>query len=257
MTTKANKRVLSLVVALIMTVGMIPATTAYAAVGENFPAACWAYAYTTTPVYQNVSMSGATVGSIGPSEGVTVLSTFSNGTIYLIEYGSTSGPKRGYVYWNQVFVEGDHTAGGVITSSTTVYYWEATNSTVVGSVSTGEIVSVLAKNGSWTYIEYNINTSIGRKRGFIPSSKVSIFSKENDLITYWHTNGNSLYSQQLGNSYTVYGLPRTGTSIGSVSGSEYVTPIAKNININGQTFWFIRYTVSSTGKYKTGYIIHS
>ena len=149
-------------IAILLTISAIafciPATTAYAT--EDYGAGCWAYAYTTTQVYDNAERTVFNGKYVYASEGVTVLSVHntSGGTVYKIQYSTTSGPKTGYVLWNQVCVDGNDTLVGVVNYNTTVYSTYST-STSIGSVSNGEIVAILGSDGGRYYIEYNVNSS--------------------------------------------------------------------------------------------------
>lgn len=145
MSKKINrKRFLTL--ALVMMLTMFPVVEANAATASEYAAGCWAYAYTTTTVYANSSLSGSTVGSIGPSEGVTVLKVQTNSsgvTVYYINYSAPGTAKQGYVRWDQVCVDGNDTCPGIVVTNATVYY-STEKDVVTGSVSTNEIVSILS-----------------------------------------------------------------------------------------------------------------
>lgn len=116
------------------------------------------------------------IGSISANETVTLLYAYQyvdSSKSYLtayIEYSTSSGTKRGYVYYPE-FIE--HVAGtngttsvARMNSSASVYYGTSTSSYgVAGSIGVNELVCVIAKSGDWVYVEYNSKT--GRKRGYL------------------------------------------------------------------------------------------
>lgn len=170
------------------------------------------------------------IGSISAKEGITRLygynSTASNGNVYsvlFIEYSTSSGPKRGYVF-NPKFSYPYNTCVGKITTSTDIYfgsekysdkYGEAKNYKFgkAGTVYSGEYVAVIGKWQDDVYIEYNTNS--GRKRGVIPTKYVKLYNSpgnfDNDVPFYesgvvdgFYDTNQKLYAGP-GSSYPVIG----------------------------------------------------
>lgn len=128
------------------------------------------------------------IGSVSANEGVTKLygynATASNGQVYpvyFVEYSTSSGTKRGYIFYPDFTEPIVTTVGRVTTNCNLVYgffdaynYWDGYSFGTSGSVYAGELVCVVAKNGNYMQIEYN--TKQGRKRGYISSSYVSMYN---------------------------------------------------------------------------------
>ena len=119
----------------------------------------------------------SSVGTVYAGEGVTVLAEEDDS--YYIEYSTSSSAKRGYVAKSSIQTEGYETCTGVLNTNATVYYGKGTSYGRVGTIYSGEYVSVLASDGTWTYVEYN---SPGyRKRGYIPTSSLQIIGKPDGM----------------------------------------------------------------------------
>lgn len=258
------KRFLTLALALVMMLTMFPVVKANAATASEYAAGCWAYAYTNTTVYANPSLTGTTVGSIGPSEGVTVLKVETNSsgvTVYYINYSAPGTAKQGYVRWNQVCVDGNDTCPGIVARNATVFYTEE-RSTIAGSVSAGEIISLLSYNDDMYYIEYNVTANGGRKRGFVDESCITKCGSKT-LNDYWRNNNNyvSTYPAGYSQSYNVYQVPNPNIeTFATVVPGEYVKEYTTSTIINGLNFTCIsfidRRTGSSTyGQRISGYIL--
>lgn len=235
----------------ILCMALISPTRTYAA--ENVDG-CWGYVPNSTSVYQMKNLTQR-IGSLSATEGFTVLGFETNS--YYIEYSTSNGAKRGYIAKNSAVIEHSETCAGRMYSSQTVYYGHTGSNTLsAGSVSAGEYVAVLARNGNWVYIEYN--TTSGRKRGYVPYSSVNIFPANagiNNLRNYWHWHGYSPEWASYGSSRTVYRVPNTlGSSDGSISATENIRICSAAININGQNYYLIEYWYGNSGLIKSGYI---
>lgn len=255
-----NKRLLALVLALVLFVTAFPVIEANAATASDYAAGCWAYAYTTTTVYANSSLTGTTVGSIGPSEGVTVLKVQTNSsgeTVYYINYSAPGGDKFGYVLWSQVCVDGDDTVVEIISSASTVYY-TTQKDVSVGSVSSGEIVSVLSEYKEMYYIEYNVTTTGTRKRGYVPKTCVTLCNTAKTLKTFWRCE--TVTYTHLSQSYDVYLVPNPNFETFATVSTEDEVFIYSRSNVNGLYFSFICFTdrrvgSATYGQLVTGYIL--
>lgn len=206
------------------------------------------------------------IGSVGNLEGVTRLnaynSTASNGVtyvVYFIEYSTSSGPKRGYMF-NPSLIAPTITSVARVKSSTSVYYGlpgcfhydHNANFGVSGALSAGEFVSVVAKNGDYLFVEYNTNQ--GRKRGYIYTSSVEIFNGpvqeypdvpfyKNDHITrYCYSDVPQVVYSGPGTSYTVVET----IPAGRMYNVDEVT------SLNG--FFIIQYLDPATNTLRSGYI---
>lgn len=196
--------------------------------------------------------NGSHVGTVYVWEGVTVL--YFSGDKAFIEYSASGTPKRGYVNYSSLCYTNTSFPGscvGEITASTNTYYGTST-ALRAGSVSTGEIVSVLAKSGDWAYIEYNTTADAKRKRAFIPSANVMCYNT-NNLSGLYQNGGGTNYP--VSSTITVYSGPSNKyPTIGSIYASDngQVKYYARFAGDNGRTMLFVSYPASGSTKY--GYI---
>lgn len=120
------------------------------------------------------SSSYASVGSVSAWEPVTAFTREENGYTY-IEYGTTSGAKRGYV--PSAKLSGEDGVLASMAAKETVYYGPAETYAVSGSIGGGEYCIVLARElpfgvpDNWCQIEYIAGAS--RKRGYIRQGNVA------------------------------------------------------------------------------------
>ncbi|MCI8548405.1 MAG: hypothetical protein HFJ38_05900 [Bacilli bacterium] len=207
---------------------------------------CQGYSTASQNVYSSPSRDIVS-GSISNGEGVTVLVSnpqgFSN--VYFIEYSTSSGPKRGYVYGN--ITKADRTGLALVTSTGNLYYgYNSSIFGIAGTVYPNEYVTVLAKNGDWVYVEYNTNS--GRKRGYFSAGHLKFHTSKyyNDFYDYHGVDGDVW----IDGVRTVYSGPgSTYVSIGSV-GNESAKIYTGYMSYNG--YYYVLYDTAS-GK-KSGWI---
>lgn len=247
-------------------IALMPTTTTHAYAVDpndaNYMASAWGIAKTRLDVYdydKNI------IGAIAAGEGFTAIGTEIIGlpgqSGLMINYSTPSGAKTGMIYddnyTNTLYTLADYTCAGTVNYNATVYYGKATNNyQTVGSVSSGEFVSVLAESNNMCYIEYN--TNVGRKRGWCSSSAITkhkcVFNPNMPLgalpCNASAINANRTYSHR-----TVYSGPSnkyfTVGSIGTATSSETVYVVAQ-YTYNGETWAYISYSTST--KNKSGYI---
>lgn len=163
-----SKRFLTMFLAMALVLTIFPTISAHAATNNS----SWAIASTSKSVYRYANLT-TKIGTIYADEGFTILAEESDS--YYVSYSTSKGEKKGYISKSSLNTYFNSSCAGQITSGGTVYFGPSSSIYAsVGSVSTGEYVAVLAAYDGWTYIEYNTST-VGRKRGFISSSKVSLF----------------------------------------------------------------------------------
>lgn len=202
------------------------------------------------------------IGSISAQEGVTRLygynSTASNGQTYsvlFIEYSTSSGAKRGYVFNPDFSYPYDETCVGRMTMGCNTYYGASDSLSCWGSGTTfgkagfvgdGEYVAVLAKNGDYMYIEYN--TSAGRKRGHVSSTYVKLYNSPGHFMDVPYYSSGTI---TLGTSYQdVRSGPGSAYPIiGSVSNEDVVLWLGEKIN----GYRIGQYMITGTSTVKTGY----
>lgn len=244
MAIKFTKRFLCLALALVCVLSLIPAIPAMAA--ENYASGGWAMVRNNTEV---VDENGGHVGTVYALEGVTVLSVSGN-TAY-IQYSTSGTPKKGFVSTSSFFRdEVNTTCVATVKTSCSTYYSPST-AIYAGSVSSGELVAVLATNGTWDYIEYN--TTQGRKRAYVQSSRLTRHSPPN-LPGFFHENAE--YTQDMGvlARTTVYGGPSTKyAEIGYVDPGDAIVVYERfGVNHYLDAMLYISYPTSNGTKY--GYI---
>ncbi len=247
MIKKFTKRILCSLLILLSVLSSFSAVPTMAA--ENYNGG-WAMVSSNQTVWNNTSSSKSAIGTVYAHEGITVLSTSGN-TAY-IEYSTPNGAKRGYLinpsyYYNET----SNTCVARVNSGTNTYYSNSTSSAYAGSVSTGEYVAVLAKEGSWAYVEYN--TSLGRKRAYMPFNNLTCYNRPSYFPDFYQS-GQEVISVSCSKTTTIYGGPSEQyATIGSVDSNDGWMPAYKIYDINGQTHYYIKYYVGSQVKY--GYLL--
>lgn len=195
----------------------------------------------------------APVGTLFKLEGCTFLFSyeFNGNNIAFIEYATSSGTKRGYVYAKYLKFPCETIV--CIAKENISVYGGPSNSDYArfGTIYQNELMSLLAKEGNWIYVEYN--TTSGRKRGYVDWTKVN--PRDYTAGTYF----NDFYVAPSNSAchindevVSVYGGPNKNyANIGSVN-CENVTCFWTN----DSTFDFtcIEYVVTATGLLKRGYI---
>lgn len=248
-------RFLSALMALLCLVTMMSETTVMAAsTNENVTRAiggtgCGQYyaLESNLNVYSDTSCTNK-IGTIYRYEGFSVIGV---STWYLeVEYSTSNGAKRGYISkpTPDEFILPESCVALVNTTSTLYYGPSTTANPVAGTVYSGELVTVLAKNDDWVYVEYN--TTSGRKRGHMLYSSLTCYDRPGsfpDLYTYQNAGVTHYYSGY----HDVYAGPsKTYAAVGSIR-DEYVTIygefdyygygegtscyIEYNVTVNGQT----------------------
>ena len=134
-----------------------------------------------------------------------------------------------------------------MTSGATVYYGPSNSLyPVVGSVSSGETIDVFWKDGSWYFIQYTIDGTTTKKRGYISSAA---FSGAGTIPTFSSviSNAGTRYVNTSGNTYC--GPASSGYyQAGSVDRGEAVTYLGYKYN----NYAFIEYDISG-GKKKRAF----
>lgn len=240
-----KKRLMSLVLTLMTVMSVIPAATVNAA--ENYNGG-WAMADQTISVYSDVSCT-TKIGTIYQHEGFTMLNNLGYNKAY-VEYSTSSGAKRGYVSGGYGYMNPSCVA--VVTTSSTLYYGNNTGTyQVAGTVYSGELVAVLAKNDNWVYVEYNTNS--GRKRGYMPFTNLSCYNRPGifrDLYNF----KNSGWSEYVSGTYNVRSGPSTQyPAVGTIS-NENVTILGSE-STGGYTWSYIEYTVNGSSQKKSGFVL--
>lgn len=197
------------------------------------------------------------IGSISANEPVTRL--YAYGDVMYIEYSTSSGAKRGYVYSPNFSYPVSPTCVARVTVNTTLMYgcksgytWE-----VAGSVGAGEYVSVLAGSAGRNIVYVEYNSSSGRKRGYMSASNLSMHggvtvAQLDDMYGYINGTEIGAYPITITGTVPVYAAPSTSSAtIGSVSNEE--VGFDGEITINGKHWTYIIYSTAS-GKWKTGFI---
>lgn len=196
-------------------------------------------------IYAGPGIAYATIGTVYQYEGLTQFTSQENSFTF-IEYSTSSGTKRGFI--QNADLSG-RTEGGLATVSQdklATYYGPDFSDGLnlsLGSVWIDEYVTILQKNDTKSYIEYN--TLSGRKRGYASNSGLTFFNTTNvpTLPSYTETLYNSLQSTN------VYSGPDDNyASVGSIGVNETVT--VYNTDVYGYSY--IRY--STTSGFKRGYV---
>lgn len=248
------KSLFILVLPLLLMISLIPMQKAQA---YTFYSGGFALSTATQNVYSSAS-SGSKIGTIYKSEGITVLEV--SGNTALIEYSTSSGTKRGYLYnpsyWLHVYSNNpstDNSSVAYVNTSASVYYGPSSSGYQrVGSVSAGEYVVVFGESNGWAYIEYN--TTSGRKRGYVPVNNIEIF--------YWNRLKGNLKDVSVNNGTTwisgrryVYAGPSTQYfTVGYVQDENVIEYDAMYRDADGNLYQYIEYYVNGTSTKKSGFM---
>lgn len=193
------------------------------------------------------------VGSIFQGEGVTVLYDYGYSdssksyNVSYIEFSTSSGTKRGYVYTDQLNSASYPTSVARVLDTNSAYAGPDNSYVKLGGAYYNEFVTILAKNtnNDWAFVEYN--TSSGRKRGYMSYSKLYNYNHPgmyNDLAT-------NQGLRQATQALTVYGGPNSNNAnIGSVLNQEVVSLFGIE-----NDYAYVEY--STTNGAKRGYVIES
>ena len=200
----------------------------------------------------------APVGTLFKHEGCTFLFSyeFNGKNIAFIEYATSSGTKRGYVY-AQYLKFPFETIVCIVKEAINVYGGPGSNCAIIGALGAGELVSLLAKEGNEIYVEYN--TKNGRKRGYIAWDKVDARDyTPGTLFPDFYTNGVNAHA--IDENIIVYGGPNSNyAQLGSVKNEEVINFNTNKVNTDEYGFEYtcIEYTVTATGQRKRGYVLVS
>lgn len=166
----------------------------------------------TTSIY-------AKAGSVDSGESVSVIN-IEQGWIY-IEYNTSNGHKRGYVPSGTVSYSGSLPTANYLdgyynatTGERNIYYLPSTSGLTVGSVYSGEGVTVLSTDGDVSYVEYS--SSSGTKRGYVDNSNLA--SRHDGILGIVTASSTSVYSGTDTNFYCV----------GSIGKTEYAVLLKDN-----------------------------
>lgn len=202
----------------------------------------------------------APVGTLFKHEGCTMIFhyDFVDGDrtyhVAFIEYSTSSGVKRGYVY-NKYLSFPCETCVAVMNEKATVYAGPNSGFASIGSISKGEFISIIAKESNDIYVEYN--TTNGRKRGYIKYSQVTPYHRP-AVFPDFYTNGTQ--SHIVDERVIVYGGPNSNyAELGAVRNEEVTCFNTNKTNTDEYTFEYtcIEYTVGTTGQRKRGYVLAS
>lgn len=202
----------------------------------------------------------APVGTLFKHEGCTMIFhyDFVDGDrtyhVAFIEYSTSSGVKRGYVY-NKYLSFPCETCVAVMNEKATVYAGPNSNFASIGSISKGEFISIIAKESDDIYVEYN--TTNGRKRGYIKYSQVTPYHRP-AVFPDFYTNGTQ--SHIVDERVVVYGGPNSNyAELGAVRNEEVTCFNTNKTNTDEYTFEYtcIEYTVGTTGQRKRGFVLAS
>jgi len=196
----------------------------------------------------------APVGTLFKNEGCTFLFSYKVGdkNIAFIEYATSSGTKRGYVYSDYLKFPVETI---VCIANETIPVYATPNfatSAQLGTIYANELMGLVAKEGNVIYVEYN--TAKGRKRGYVDWNKVNPrdYTPGTVFSDFYKSPSNAHVPASSG-SVPVYGGPSTAyAKIGSVN-NENVTCFW-NQNSTNAPLTCIEYVVNTTGLLKRGYV---
>lgn len=205
---------------------------------------------------QNFNDTVPKFGSVSRHEGMTLLYSYDyfGSRISFVEYSTSSGTKRGYVYENEIDepIKGKTCVARLGLKATVYAGIDTAKYANIGSIYTNELVSILAKEGENIYVEYN--TTSGRKRGYIKYNQVAVYNRPS-LFPDFYKNGTISHIREA--RCLVYGGPcNKDAEIGAVNNEEVIAyNTSGGLDVYTYEYNYIEYTVSSTGKLKSGYVL--
>lgn len=169
----------------------------------------------------------APVGTLYQHEGCSMLFHYNTGNYHVayIEYSTSTGTKRGYVY-NQYLSFPRETCVGVMQKRVEVYAGPNSNYASIGAGAASEFVSIIAKESDEVYIEYNTNG--GRKRGYVKYSELTPYNRPS-YFSDFYDNGSEGYI--VDERVIVYGGPNSNyAQLGAVRNEDIISFNTNNSN---------------------------
>lgn len=212
----------------------------------------WGQSWVSRIIYNDSDLTSPITGiSLPAGVGFTILDQTS--TAYCIDtYISSTQHVLGCWISRTPNMSSNFTAiTGVATSAG--YAYGGTNSSTfeyIGSFGTGSNVTVLSKSGTYYYVEFN-NSSYLRKRGWVPSSCLSLYGSATP-IDFDTLSGNMTY---YGNNQNVHYAPGTGYISFTSIGTDTRFSIVNFTTIHGIDYALINYIPYAGAKVRTGYIV--
>lgn len=189
------------------------------------------------------------IGTIFEGEGITLIYDYKysdpskNYNISYIEFSTSSGTKRGYIYTSHINNASYNTSVARVISISPAYSGPDSSYVKLGGVYYNEYVSILAKKGDWAFVEYN--TTSGRKRGFMSYNNLS---NCNYPVNGYQDFANISSLKKATQELTVYGGPDSDyATIGTIFNQEVISTLETE-----RGYTYIEYSTASGAK--RGYV---
>lgn len=182
---KCFRRLFSLLMAVAVTCSIL-AIPSFAASETR---KCYTISSSNTTAYSNTSLTSK-LGTIYPTDELTVLTVTSS--YCQVTYPTSKGSKTGYIPTSSILTGTSSSNKKTATAKITTYRRNSTSNTY-GSISKGDVVSILGTKGSYTQVKYPV--SGGYKYAFITTS---------DANKYLGTSTSSSSSSRVNLSYALY-----------------------------------------------------
>lgn len=258
MTTKNFKqRFLSLLLAVITLITMFPVNAAYAATNEEISGG-YCIAWESFTVYDDEALTKPK-GTIFKGEGFTVIGQYAPGGVIKVNYSIPKNPgyNEGYVSVMDRFGPDEYYnfpgCAAVVKQTSKVYYGANPDYYVqAGTVYETEVISVLAKEGEWVYIEYNAAGGT-RKRGYMLYDNLTIYSRP---IRFDDFPTQGYHQEYISGRRNIYAGPTTQYPIvGYVENENVTIGITEIVYYKNytDTTYYLEYMVGN--KKKSGYLV--
>lgn len=212
----------------------------------------WGQAWTDHYVYYDANGENQIPNKILPAGvGFTILA--ETDVSYLIDTynGINSHLEEVWISRNYVTVDTANAQAGNVTSSAYVYASVNPNNSVsVGNVYVGDIVTILAKSGTYYFIEFN-DTNYMRKRGWV--SIYSVTPRETTQVGALDTVLGNTTRYTEGTTY-VYAAPGTGYVACDVLSNNSKYTLVGYTTIHGHDYALISYLSGFISFLHLGYI---
>lgn len=252
---KRFRKLLSLLMAVAVTCSLL-ALPSFAA-GETRK--CYTISSSNTTAYSNTGLS-TKLGTIYPTDELTILDV--TGSYCRVTYPTSNGSKTGYIPTSSILTGTSSSNKKTATAKITTYRRNSTSNTY-GSISKGDVVSILGTKGSYTQVKYPV--SGGYKYAFITTSDANKYlgtgSSTTSSSSAWQTPMSNMVV--CGNDWGEYYAPKAaagrpnhcGIDVKSSSGNTAIYAAAAGtvagVGYNGDNgnYVVIKHTVNGTTVY--------
>lgn len=215
----------------------------------------WGLCWQDKTIYTDSSLNNIIIGAVVPAGvGFTILAeaedsyyvdTMASATIHLAGVWIAKGNLSKNM--NAIPATVTATSTSVYGGTNTNYFYN------IGTISSGDTVSVISKSSSWYFIEFNVSNSYLRKRGWVPSSVLSTYNNAtpNEMATII---GNTTMVSTV--NLAVFYAPGGGYDDFTLIPIGKQFTIVNAENIAGDQYILVNFWNDDNTKVVTGYVVN-